>query len=212
MELKMAECVYVLTNEAMPGLVKIGMAVGQSVEDRMRNLFSTSIALPFECYYAAEVGDARFVESSLHKAFAHVRVHPNREFFRISPEQVMAALRIGAIREVTPGKDIIVEGIEDLEALDKARSRQKNFNFANVEIPVGAELSFSRNIDIKCRVVSDNKVEFENQTYSVSALALKILQEQYHWTAKTVNGRQFWMYNDETLSARAEYYRDAMNA
>ncbi|NBO92714.1 MAG: GIY-YIG nuclease family protein, partial [Planctomycetia bacterium] len=49
----MADIVYVLTNEAMPGLIKIGLT-SDSVESRLTSLSShTGVPLPFECYFAA---------------------------------------------------------------------------------------------------------------------------------------------------------------
>ena len=41
--------VYVLTNSAMPGLVKIGMTTRDSVDTRMKELYSTGVPVPFEC-------------------------------------------------------------------------------------------------------------------------------------------------------------------
>ena len=53
----MSEIVYILTNEAMPDMVKIGIT-STTVEERMKSLQSTGVPLPFTCYYAAEVEDA----------------------------------------------------------------------------------------------------------------------------------------------------------
>jgi len=51
-----AKRIYILTNEAMPGLVKIGFTTGENVESRIAPLSgATGIPLPFECYFAAEV-------------------------------------------------------------------------------------------------------------------------------------------------------------
>ena len=46
--------VYVLTNPAMPGMVKIGKT-GREVEARLNDLYTTGVPLPFECAYAARV-------------------------------------------------------------------------------------------------------------------------------------------------------------
>ena len=48
--------VYVLTNPAMPGMVKIGKT-GREVEARLNDLYTTGVPLPFECAYAARVAD-----------------------------------------------------------------------------------------------------------------------------------------------------------
>ena len=51
--------VYILTNAAMPGLVKIGMTARAEIEARMNELYSTGVPLPFECSYAGRVPDVK---------------------------------------------------------------------------------------------------------------------------------------------------------
>ena len=51
---ELAEIIYILTNEAMPGLANIGITSG-GVTQRVKQLDNTST---FECFYAAEVIDA----------------------------------------------------------------------------------------------------------------------------------------------------------
>ena len=110
----MNEIVYVLINSAMVGYVKIGRT--QNLLQRLRDLDNTSMPLPFECFYAAIVNDATFVEKQLHKTFEDHRTRKNREFFEISPERVVAALKLAEIEDVTP-KDDIVESDDDQQAL-----------------------------------------------------------------------------------------------
>lgn len=60
--------VYLLTNQAMPSLVKIGHikdCAEKNARDRMRELsYPSGVPLPFECHYACEVEDATEVEQS----------------------------------------------------------------------------------------------------------------------------------------------------
>ena len=63
----MPSVVYSLTNPAMPGLVKIGRTDGIGMESRLRQLDTTCVPLPFECFYAVEVEDAQKVEKALHR-------------------------------------------------------------------------------------------------------------------------------------------------
>ena len=99
----MPNIIYVLTNEAMPGLVKIGLTT-DSVESRVSQLSSHSgVPLPFECYYAAEVGNASRIENILHQLFSESRVNPRREFFRLDAEKVVLALSIGGFKEIGIG-------------------------------------------------------------------------------------------------------------
>ena len=81
--------VYILTNPAMPKLVKIGRT-SREMEARLGELYSTGVPLPFECAYAARVGDESIVEKAFHRAFGPYRINPKREFFEIEPEQAIA--------------------------------------------------------------------------------------------------------------------------
>ena len=78
--------VYVLTNPAMPKLVKIGKT-GRGVETRLNDLYTTGVPLPFECAYAARVEDMDKVEKAFHNAFGQYRVNPRREFLRLNPSR-----------------------------------------------------------------------------------------------------------------------------
>ncbi len=49
--------VYILTNESMPDIIKIGIT--DNLSRRLRDLDNTSTPLPFECFYALEVEDAQ---------------------------------------------------------------------------------------------------------------------------------------------------------
>ncbi len=194
----MTNIVYVLINEAMEGYVKIGITA--NVEKRMKELDTTPVPLPFECFYAARVGDARMVERHLHDAFSDYRVRSKREFFRIAPERVVSALKLAELEEVTPKGDV-VETSEDQAALDKARERRGAFNFDMVGIAKGSVLVFERDTESVCRVLDHKSVEFEGESLSLSASALKIFHRLgYSW--KAVAGTDYWMFEGETLSVR----------
>lgn len=80
------EIVYVLTNAAMPGLVKIGVTSQLDLESRLKQLYTTGVPVPFECYYACRVLVEKSVEENLHFAFGAFRINANREFFKMEPE------------------------------------------------------------------------------------------------------------------------------
>ena len=190
----MSEIIYILINEAMPGYVKIGQTT--NLEQRIRDLDTTSVPLPFECFYACTVKDAAFVERQLHDAFLDHRVRSSREFFEISPQRAVAALKLVEIENVTPMRDI-VETQEDQKALNQARTRRAAFNFKMVEIPVGAELVFSRDETKKAKVIDNRSIEFQGESTSLSSAAQKILGCDYG-----IAGPDYWMYEGETLDER----------
>lgn len=200
----MGEIVYVLTNEAMPGLVKIG-CTQSDLAGRVRSLFQTGVPLPFEVFYACEVHDCKFVEKQLHDAFGDHRVSKSREFFRIAPERVKAALLIGAKTEVKIG-DEIFEGLPDIKepasemkAEVEAAKRRSRFRFATVGIKLGTELQLEKNPSIICRTADDNnQVEYGGETLSLSRAALQAINSLgYDWD--TVSGPWEWTYQGKRL-------------
>lgn len=88
--------VYVLINESMPNLVKIGMTT-RSVNQRMAELYQTGVPTPFELYAEYDCPDCRQIESEVHHILDECRVSGSREFFVCPPEkaaqQVMDAHR-----------------------------------------------------------------------------------------------------------------------
>ncbi|MDO8490337.1 MAG: GIY-YIG nuclease family protein [bacterium] len=195
----MNEIIYILINEEMPGYVKIGKT-SASLEQRVRELStSTSVPLPFTCFYACTVKDALFVEHQLHDAFDNNRVNPRREFFQISPERVVSALKLAEIENITPKNDI-VETQEDRYALNEARDRRGRFNFKKVNIPLGAELTFIRDENVKARVMdawSPRSIEFRGEITSLSHAAQQVLGYEYK-----VSGTDYWTFEGETLDER----------
>tara|TARA_A200000113_G_scaffold193210_1_gene182692 strand:+ start:80 stop:670 length:591 start_codon:yes stop_codon:yes gene_type:complete len=187
--------VYILTNEAMPGIIKIGWT-DKSVEERMKELDRTATPLPFTCYYAKRVDEPTFVESRLHQAFDEFRIRDNREFFRMSPDQAKAALEIASGEDVTPKEDV-VENESDRAALDRERKRSR-FNFSQIGIEPGEILEFKKDPSITAKVVKNDQIEFRGNITSLSPAALIIVHEMgYKWTK--IAGPQFWMYKGKTL-------------
>ncbi|WP_215779110.1 GIY-YIG nuclease family protein [Paludibacterium sp. B53371] len=199
----MPKIIYVLTNEAMPGLVKIGLTT-DSVESRIANLSShTGIPLPFECHFAAEIPDdikLEKIEKTLHQLFSEHRVNPKREFFKLEPEKVVLALSIGNFTEITPGKADI-DPVE-VKAMEKAKEqRRSRINLAALGIKVGDVLVLSRDETITATVAEDNKIIFQGEVMSLSAAALKALQ-QMGYKSTSVSGSDYWMFEDELLDER----------
>ena len=86
--------VYILSNSAMPGIYKIGITTRDDVSNRLREFFTTSVPVPFECEYACRVDDCKKVEAALHYAFDPERINPQREFFKTDPDRVISILKL----------------------------------------------------------------------------------------------------------------------
>lgn len=93
--IKKQELVYLLSNEAMPGWVKIGRT--NQIERRLSDLYNTSVPLPFKAEDFIETiteEDSRSLEKSLHNIID--TINPDRrkntearkrEFFKMSTEE-----------------------------------------------------------------------------------------------------------------------------
>ena len=66
---------------------------------------------------------------------------------------------------------------------------------------IGDVLRYANNEDITAEIVSQKKFLFEGVETSLSASALTLLQRDgYKW--RTVNGWNFWMFENETVADR----------
>ena len=91
--------VYVLTNDAMPGIVKIGYTLrepsvrAEELYKDSKNGAVTGVPLPFNVAYKAWVLNPFQVEQSVHKSLAPKRLNENREFFKCSTEEAIQHIR-----------------------------------------------------------------------------------------------------------------------
>ncbi len=191
----MKEIIYIFTNECMPGLVKIGITT-TDVEQRRKELYTTGVPYPFECFYAAVVNNGKMVERKLHFAFGDHRVPTGKEFFRIDKEKVKTILELVAIEDATPQANP-----EVTQEMKEFVERRPPFRFSFAQIPVGAELRFIRDEQIVCKVVDDKSIEFKGQLTSLSAAASEVLT-QFGGNAAQVQGPIYWTYEGETLEER----------
>lgn len=192
--------VYILTNPAMPDLVKIGRTE-DTIERRVKDLNTTSVPLPFEVFYAAQVDDAEGWERALHEAFSDRRINPRREFFRLSPDKphavlVMAEKTFNA-KNVTPEYDYSID-LEESNASNKEKSRRSPFNFDMVNIKPGSILKSVFDENAICKVIDNKYVNYIGERLSLSEAALRVARAtNRNWPA--VAGPDYWLYEGETL-------------
>ena len=196
---KPVQIVYVLTNPAMAGLVKIGKTTQQEVEDRMKQLYSTGVPVPFDCAFACRVKNAAEVEKALHLAFGMTRINPNREFFKLEPERVIAVLQLLKVDDITEQFEKTIE--LDIPSADKQsaqalkRSMRPPMNFHELGIPNGSIL-ISRDGLHQCTVISEKKVDFKGTVSSLTAATRKMLglAEDY-----PLQPSPYWTFDGKTV-------------
>ena len=173
--------VYVLTNSAMPGLVKIGMTTRESIDTRMKELYSTGVPVPFDCEYACEVkaSDYAKIEKALHTAFKPNRINDNREFFQIKPEQATAILELFDRKDITTEVNAEIENDltpEDKVAGEKIKSsRRPPMNYREMGLHTGIKLTFVKDSSVQVTISGDKKVLYNGEEFSLTAVTKRLL-------------------------------------
>jgi hypothetical protein len=90
--------VYVLTNESLPGIVKIGVT-SDLPEDRSHKLYTTGVPTPFDVAFRATTSRPEEVERKTHKLLKAHRINPRREFFKVSVDDAIEAVRLALVEE-----------------------------------------------------------------------------------------------------------------
>lgn len=207
-----SQIVYLLTNPAMPNLVKIGKTTQLEVDVRMRQLYSTGVPLPFECVFACQVKDASQVEQALHLAFKKQRLNPNREFFEIDPEQAIAILKLLRFDDITLQFEQQMEA--ELEAIDKQsaqtykRRQRPPMNFHDLGMPNGSIL-LSKDGQLQVIVVGEKKVELQGVVCSLTEATRKLLNMP---NGAAIQPSPYWLFDGRTVKEIYEDYHSQTDA
>jgi hypothetical protein len=202
--------VYVLKNDYMPGLVKIGMTIRDDYRNRLNDLYTTGVPVPFKAVHASKVRkeDTRKIEQALHVAFAPDRVNPRREFFHMEAERVIAMLRVIEIEDVTDYTNVILrENLDpsELEAQTRAteerereeseqRKKRPTLNYHELGIQDGERLLWKDNQEIYVIVSGERKVKYKGEEYSLTAVTQKLKD-----TSKAIAPAPYWLYGSKSL-------------
>lgn len=193
--------VYVLKNECMPDIIKIGIT--DNLEERMRVLYNTSVPLPFEAAYVCKVRkqDMRRIEDALHRAFALERVNPRREFFRTSEDRVIPMLSLFQLENVTDEANAEIDATLDPSEIiardterEEAPKRKQTFNFYALGIKQNDTLIYKDDPQIFVTVASERKVVYNGELMSLTAATSKIKGLSYG-----IQPTPFWLFNGRVL-------------
>ena len=194
--------VYVLTNDAMPNMIKIGRTSGESVERRVAELSrATGVPLPFRVAVARSVHDAVMVEKALHIAFAPDRVNPAREFFSIEAYRAIAIINAFPGEDLTPQTEKAAEReVERAEPGSLAavrnyeRTRRPPLNFVEMGVPIGASLVHVATGETAI-VAEPKKVTFRGELVSLTRAQRLASGAPYD-----VQPGRFWTYEGEAIN------------
>ena len=202
--------IYILTNPAIKDYVKIGYAT--NVEQRLKELNSSEgIPFSFRVYatYAVPVNLADVkvhqIIDQLNPDLRAVEVREGktrkREFYAMEPYAAYSILR--AITELHSFEDRLRLWPESEDDKAEAENAKKSaragkklapFSFDKAGVPIGAYITFDKNPAITVEVVSNKKVRYEGEEYSLSPLAQILLD-----SPSPVQGPAFFSYEGVSL-------------
>lgn len=187
--------IYIMTNPALKGMVKIGFAT--DVEARRKQLSTSALPYEYEVYATYET-EGKLEDKKLHKLIdklnPELRVSKNREFFVMSAEDAFELLE--AIATIS-GSQKRLKRVKRIASTTQ-KVKRPAINFAKCGIPIGAELVFTENPDVKVIVKTDRKVLYNDELTSLSAVAGALKG------VKAIQGPQFFTYNGKLLVEIAE--------
>ena len=182
--------IYIMTNPCLQNMVKIGYAT--DVEERRKQLSTTALPYDYEIYATYET-PGKLEDKKLHKLIDNLnpdlRVSKNREFFVMSPEDAFDLLE--AIAMISGSQDRLHK--RNATTPTEQRAKKPAVNFQKCNIPIGAELVFMDDPTVRVTVVSDRKVQYNNEITSLSAVAKSI-------KGYSVAGPSFFTYNGKLVA------------
>ena len=207
--------VYILTNPSFrEDWVKIGKS-SRPVDVRSKELDNTAVPLPFEIYATLKTAKFDDVEKHVHKTIDRLtglRIRQNREFFNIAPSVALDIMRDIAdllddseLAVYVDGKPVISKSKEEdkkIEADSKEKERRAQkpaFKFHMIGLKVGDTVVFDE-LNLPVTVASDDKVEYQDRLWSLSAFTREFLPEDKQNASRAYQGPKYFSYNGKTLS------------
>ena len=193
------QIVYVLTNPAMPGLVKIGKTTNLEIEVRMRQLYGTGVPVPFDCAFACQVKDAHEVERALHYAFGNIRINPNREFFKLEAERVISVLKLLKVDDITAEfEDKIEAGTEEVDKQSAQIFKETirpRMNFHELAIP-NESILVSKDGRLRVKVIEAKKVDLNGEKMSLTMATRRLLGLPDN---QPIQPSPYWLFNGRSV-------------
>lgn len=184
--------IYIMTNPCLQNMVKIGYAT--DVEERRKQLSTTALPYEYEIYAVYET-PGKLEDKKLHKLIDNLnpdlRVSKNREFFVMAPEDAYELLE--AIAMISGSQDKLKKIKLATTTATAQKAKKPAVNFSKCNIPIGAELVYLDDPGVKVTVVSERKVQYNNEITSLSAVASSM-------KGYSAAGPSFFTYNGKLVA------------
>jgi hypothetical protein len=85
--------IYILSNPAMPGLLKIGRTTRNSLQRALEVSGGTGLPVPYVVEYESRVDDCSLAEKRIHQQLHKYRENVKREFFRLPLQEAIRTVK-----------------------------------------------------------------------------------------------------------------------
>lgn len=127
--------VYIVTNKALPGLVKVGYTTRIDINQRLREFNQAGLPYPYEKAYALWVEEPRLIEQRVHQALPAHRDYPG--WFRCSVERARETIKkiAGPEAETETDRRIAEARAEQAAAeAEQERLRERERKFIEIDL------------------------------------------------------------------------------
>ena len=166
--------IYALSNEAMPGLIKIGFT--ENIDSRMKTLCSTGVPIMFKCILAKNVQDTKDSEKFVFKDLVNYRYNKSREFFKCDYEiikksfdkvegEYIDVIQFNIKKEKKKKKEKILEEKEIEEELEGEGEVEEEDNVIKFTCK-RCNISFSRKSNLQTHLKRKNPCICVNNEYN----------------------------------------------
>lgn len=216
--------VYILTNPSFrDDWVKIGKS-SRPVDVRSKELDNTAVPLPFQIYAVMKTEKYNEAEKQIHRLIdlinPDMRIRKGREFFNITPETALSIFRQCAITlddaeievfyndsEISEFHACTTEKTTDVSIASnvktRASSKQRRLTLSMLNIPVGSELEFKENPNVKATVVDGiNTIRLQDGTEVTLSRAVVLVKRQLGTAtpSEAYQGGEYWLYKGQKLT------------
>ncbi len=206
--------VYILKNQWMEGIVKIGKTI--NIKKRMDDLYNTSVPAAFRALYVSKLPIDKMddTEKTLHLVFSDDRIKPKREFFQLDEKKIQKGVRILKLVETENVTDEVNGNVRMSLPLEEEpaweensemvrRARRPNLNFFLLGFESGENLYWKDNDSIFVTIITERQVKFNDKLCYLTMATKEVLG-----TDAPVAPAPYWRYKGRLLS---EIYNEFYN-
>jgi hypothetical protein len=195
----MSGFVYILSNPAMPNLLKIGKSDRDPTGFRAAELYTTGVPQPFKVEYFAYVEEHHNLERKVHSTLSTRRPNSNREFFTVSIEEAVLLIRESGL---VLSEKLFFKTEAEIRAEKEKAERRLQEEYARKVAEEEARLAKRAYEERKAREIEEARQIAEQNARRAIEEEQKRLREEQRWKASMT------FANQAVSDAKARYWRD----